>query len=70
MSGFESLNAARWNAKIIIVVFRDGAWGLIKEAQQRVYRRTPFTEIPSPDFGHLARGLGLDTFQGGYRRRH
>jgi len=60
MSGFESLNAVRWNAKIIIVVFRDGAWGLIKEAQQRVYRRTPFTEIPSPDFGSLALGLGLE----------
>jgi len=60
MSGFESLNAVRWNSKIIIVVFRDGAWGLIKEAQQRVYRRTPFTEIPSPDFGSLALGLGLE----------
>lgn len=60
MSGFESLNAVRWNAKIIIVVFRDGAWGLIKEAQQRVYRRTPFTEIPSPDFGSLALGLDLE----------
>ena len=63
MSGFESLNAARWDAKIIIVVFRDGAWGLIKEAQQRVYRRTPFTEIPNPDFGHLAGGLGLAHFK-------
>ena len=59
MSGFESLNAARWNAQVIIVVFRDDAWGLIKEAQRRVYRRTPFTDIPSPDFGHLALGLGL-----------
>ncbi len=63
MSGFEALNAARWNAKILIVVFRDGAWGLIKEAQQRVYRRTPFTEIPHPDFAHLAHGLGLEHFR-------
>jgi acetolactate synthase-1/2/3 large subunit len=63
MSGFESLNAARWKTKIVIVVFRDGAWGLIKEAQQRVYRRTPLTDIPSPDFGHLARGLGLEHVQ-------
>lgn len=63
MSGFESLNAVRWNSKIIIIVFRDGAWGLIKEAQQRVYRRTPFTEIPNPDFAHLARGLGLEHFR-------
>jgi acetolactate synthase-1/2/3 large subunit len=59
MSGMESLNAARWGAKIIIVIFRDGAWGLIKEAQRRMYRRTPFTEIPTPDFQHLALGLGM-----------
>ena len=60
MSGLELLNAARWGARIITVVFRDGAWGLIKEAQKRVYRRTPFTEIPAPDFRHLAQGFGLD----------
>jgi acetolactate synthase-1/2/3 large subunit len=59
MSGFESLNAVRWGAKIIIVVFRDGAWGLIKEAQKRVYRRTPFTSIPNPDFQQLALSLGM-----------
>ncbi|MBK8478387.1 MAG: thiamine pyrophosphate-binding protein [Opitutaceae bacterium] len=63
MSGFESLNAARWGAGIITVVFCDGAWGLIKEAQRRVYRRTPFTRIPNPDFHHLALGLGLKHLQ-------
>ena len=60
MSGFELLNAVRWNAKIIVVVFRDGAWGLIREAQQRVYRRTPFTAIPNPDFRQLANSFGLE----------
>ncbi len=59
MSGFESLNAVRWGAGVIVVVFRDGAWGLIKEAQRRVYRRMPFTNIPAPDFQLLARSLGL-----------
>ena len=63
MSGFECLNAVRWGAKIIVVVFRDGAWGLIKEAQRRVYRRTPFSEIPSPDFQHLAQSLGIKCVQ-------
>jgi acetolactate synthase-1/2/3 large subunit len=63
MSGFECLNAARWRAKIIVVVFRDGAWGLIREAQRRVYRRTPFTEVPSPDFQHLARSLAMKCVQ-------
>ena len=70
MSGFESLNAARWNAKIIIVVFRDGAWGLIKEAQQRVYRRTPFTEIPSPDFRSFGPRTRLGTRPSECGRRH
>ena len=60
MSGFECLNAVRWGAKIIVVVFRDGAWGLIKEAQRRVYRRSPFTQIPNPDFELLAQGFGMD----------
>jgi acetolactate synthase-1/2/3 large subunit len=59
MSGFECLNAVRWGAKIIVVVFRDGAWGLIKEAQRRVYRRTPFTQIPNPDFHLLAQSFGM-----------
>jgi acetolactate synthase-1/2/3 large subunit len=60
ISGFECLNAVRWGAKIIVVVFRDGAWGLIKEAQRRVYRRTPFTQLPSPDFQILAQSFGME----------
>lgn len=63
MSGFEALNAVRWGANIIVAVFRDGAWGLIKEAQRRIYRRTPFTRIPSPDFRHLALSLGMTHIQ-------
>jgi acetolactate synthase-1/2/3 large subunit len=63
MSGFECLNAARWGAPIVVVVFRDGAWGLIKEAQRRLYRRTPFTDLPGPDFQLLAQGLGLRCVQ-------
>jgi acetolactate synthase-1/2/3 large subunit len=63
MSGFELLNAVRWGAKIVVVVFRDGAWGLIKEAQRRVFRRTPFTTIPCPDFRHLARSFNIGFVQ-------
>jgi acetolactate synthase-1/2/3 large subunit len=63
MSGFEALNAVRWGTNIIVAVFRDGAWGLIKEAQRRIYRRTPFTGIPSPDFRHLALSLGMTHIQ-------
>jgi acetolactate synthase-1/2/3 large subunit len=60
MSGFECLNAVRWGARILVVVFRDGAWGLIKEAQRRVYRRTPFTQLPNPDFQVLAQSFGME----------
>jgi thiamine pyrophosphate-dependent acetolactate synthase large subunit-like protein len=63
MSGFEALNSVRWGANVIVVLFRDGAWGLVKEAQRRVYRRTPFTEIPSPDFRHLALSFGMTHVQ-------
>jgi len=60
MSRFEAMNAARWNAKITIVVFREGAGGLMKEAQQRIDGRAPFTDIPASDFGQLAQSLGLE----------
>jgi hypothetical protein len=42
-----------------VVIFQDRAWGLIKEAQRRVYRRTPFTRIPNPDFQLLAQSFGM-----------
>jgi acetolactate synthase-1/2/3 large subunit len=63
MSGFECLNAARWNASISVVVFRDGAWGLIREAQRRVYRQTPYTELPDADYRQLAAGFGMKYVQ-------
>ena len=60
MSGFECLNAVRLDARITVVVFRDGAWGLVKDAQQRIHRRAPFTELPTPDLQSLAKGFGME----------
>jgi acetolactate synthase-1/2/3 large subunit len=59
MSGFECLNAVKWGAGISIVVFRDGAWGLTKEAQKRLHRRTPFTDLPDFDLEKLASAFGM-----------
>lgn len=59
MSGFECLNAVKWGAGISIVVFRDGAWGLIKEAQKRLHRRTPFTDLPDFDLEKFAGSFGM-----------
>jgi acetolactate synthase-1/2/3 large subunit len=59
MTGFECLNAVRWQAGVIIIVFRDGAWGLIQEAQKRLHVRTPFTDLPQPDYAPLAKSFGL-----------
>lgn len=59
MSGFECLTAVKRGAKIIVIIFRDGAWGLLKDAQRRLYRRAPFTDIPNPDFKQLAGAFGM-----------
>ena len=59
MSGMELVTAARLNLKPIVVVFHDGALGLIREAQRRMYRRTPFTTLHNPDFNSLAKAQPL-----------
>ena len=59
MSGFECLNALRWKANITVMVFRDGAWGLIKEAQKRLHLRTPYTDLPNFDLQILAKSFGV-----------
>lgn len=60
MSGFECLNALRWQANLTIIVFRDGAWGLIHEAQKRLYLRTPYTALPKLNLELLAQSYGLN----------
>jgi len=59
MSGFECLNAVRWKTNIAVIVFRDGAWGLIKEAQKRLHVRTPYTDLPNFDLQILAKSFGI-----------
>jgi len=59
LNGLECINAVRWDVDILVIVFRDGAWGLVREAQKRMYRRTPLTTIDSPDLALMARSLGM-----------
>lgn len=59
MSGFECLTAVKMNIGIVVIVFADGHWGMIRDAQKRGYRRTPFTKIAAPDYKTLAESFGM-----------
>jgi acetolactate synthase-1/2/3 large subunit len=60
MSGMELVTVRRLGIAPLVLVFRDGALGLIRDAQRRLYRRTPFTGLHNPDFGYMARALDMD----------
>ena len=58
MSGFELLTAAREGLDLTVVVFNDGALGLIRSLQQRVHGRETGVSLRNPGFEDLARALG------------
>lgn len=60
MTGMECLTAVREGSAPVIVVFNDGHLGLIKEFQNRLYRRIYGVEIKNPDFEQLAVAFGMD----------
>lgn len=59
MSGFECLTAVRQRLQICFVVFVDGEWGLIAEAQEQGYRRRVCTELYNPEYSLLAQSFGM-----------
>ncbi len=59
MTGMEILTAIREDLDIMVVLFNDGALGLIKEGQKELYRRATNTDLQSPDFEKLAASLGM-----------
>ena len=63
MSGLECLTALRIGIKVTVIVFVDGKWGLISEAQERAYRRSAYTTLRNPSYPQLAAGLGFEHFQ-------
>ncbi|MFC2091800.1 thiamine pyrophosphate-binding protein [Elusimicrobiota bacterium] len=59
MTGFEVLTAVKEKANVMIIVFNDGAFGLIKKAQELNFNRSE-ANILNPDFKYLASAFGVD----------
>lgn len=59
ISGFELLTTVREKLKIIVIIFNDGALGLIKHLQQLSYGRTYSVDLHNPDFETLAESLDI-----------
>lgn len=60
ISGVEVLTAARLGLDIKIIVFNDGALGLIKELQGKIYGRYSCVDFTAPDYRKLAEAYRLD----------
>lgn len=58
MTGFELITAVREGAHLIILIFNDGALGIIKEQQKAIYGRSSCVNLYNPDFQLLAEALG------------
>jgi acetolactate synthase-1/2/3 large subunit len=58
MSGLELLTAARENVPLTVVVFNDGAYSLIRNAQLSGHGWSHGTDLMSPDFEALAAATG------------
>jgi acetolactate synthase-1/2/3 large subunit len=60
MSGLELLTAVREKVRLSVVVFNDGAYSLIRNAQLADYGASHGTEFLSPDFEALAAATGAE----------
>jgi acetolactate synthase-1/2/3 large subunit len=60
MSGLELLTAVREDIPLTVVVFNDGAFSLIRNAQLSGHGRSHGTDLMSPDFEALAAATGAD----------
>lgn len=58
MNGMEILTAVQCGIDLSIVMINDASYGLIRRTQEGEYGAAPSSELPSPDFGALATGLG------------
>jgi acetolactate synthase I/II/III large subunit len=59
LTGFELLTAVRERVRLVVFVFNDGALGLIKGLQLRLYNRAASVDLNNPDYEHLARSFGV-----------
>jgi acetolactate synthase-1/2/3 large subunit len=63
ISGFELLTAIKEKINISVFVFNDGALGLIKGLQEKMYNRNISVDLNNPDFEQLANSLGVRYFR-------
>jgi acetolactate synthase-1/2/3 large subunit len=63
MSGFEILTAARYNLPIVFAVFNDGALGITKGLQKRIFKKTSFVDLNNPHFEDIARSFKIPYFK-------
>lgn len=62
ISGFELLTAVREKLDLSVFIFNDGALGLIKELQKKIYNRHVSVDLKNPDFQQLADAFGVSYF--------
>ncbi len=63
MTGAELVTAARLELTPLVLVFNDGELGIIREAQEKIFKRTTAVELRNPDFEALARAYGAEYFR-------
>jgi acetolactate synthase-1/2/3 large subunit len=59
MSGMELLTAVRERVPLVLVVFVDGHYGLIRAQQLQRYGHAPGSAVHNPDFARWAESLGV-----------
>ena len=62
MTGAELVTAARLGLAPVVIIFNDGELGIIREAQEKIFRRTSAIKLRNPDFEALARAYGAGYF--------
>ncbi len=60
ITGFELLTAVREQLRLTVIVFNDGALGLIKDMQNKFYGRSESVQLRPPDYRQLAAALGAE----------
>lgn len=63
ISGFELLTAVRERINLTVFVFNDGALGLIKGLQEKIYNQNVSVDLNNPDFEQLANSFGVRYFK-------
>lgn len=63
MTGPELVTAARLGLDPLVMLFNDGELGIIREAQEKIFKRTSAVALRNPDFEALAKAYGADYFR-------